>query len=740
MAIPMQGAWTVSVKQKSAAFPQRFIVSGATSGNGTYAGDPATAPVFVTGDHWSITLQNNPGSGWIDSQDQIKFPTVSSGQYRFDIEGNDAGADLDFNDLVLTCSTPVTATDFIVYGHVSYYGSGCIFNPCFRLLPVIDSVVGLSEALKNRALADAIKKLYPERVRVPVPRNPGDPPPPPFRPLMLPLTDDGGLPPKQALDLARVSGAKTASAEAANLETTNAPLAARSLASASIAALSKLTAAERLGIASIVDRVIRLCDTGPLPGVVLRVNEYDRTSAELLGGPYTGTGHREILGVAATDRNGNYIFRFTRSIADFLDEAANDTALGENALTASAPDLIVELLDAMAPGGVAYESALHSNVAQLRRINLCIPESAVGRRPTACQGGHAIQAIGNIFIGAPTQAPPPGQPTGYGARVGFSNFLGLTGRITAKNVLGPQTRCAAWGGTLDLFACFLDRPNVKRYTIRYRRLGTSAYSFFSQEYRHPKIAKIGVPGYSGDVVGPHVAPLHVDGGPAVAVPSYDNIESDPAFVFTHRDRKAQIRTVQLSVAMPGSVQFLIEGYDAAGNRVAGAEDSVTLYVDNNAVFLDIDANVTLGSESLGNCALFHLPAGSPAAPLSVSFKADQERGFLQSYELYVNKGATGAFSVAPPPPAGAPFRLRSYVHGDDLACSSLRGTFDDPTVDPTSGYVTVSLAPAAGAWLEPGQAFCAFSLNLTAATRVTNGYGGFGPYHAVPVLIGIQAA
>ena len=85
MAIPMQGSWTVSVKSKSADFPQRFIIAGADAGNGTYVGAVATPPVPVTGAHWRIQIQNDPGGGFVDSADQIKFPTISGGQYRFDI-------------------------------------------------------------------------------------------------------------------------------------------------------------------------------------------------------------------------------------------------------------------------------------------------------------------------------------------------------------------------------------------------------------------------------------------------------------------------------------------------------------------------------------------------------------------------------------------------------------------------------------------------------------------------------
>ena len=738
MAITMQGSWTVSVKSKSAAFPQQFIIAGADTGNGVYVGNPSTPPVFVTGESWSITIQNDPGSGFIDSADRIKFPTISGGQYRFDIESNDAGGDQDFDDLILTCSTPRTLTDFLIYGHVSFYSDPCIFNPCFRLFPVIDSVVALAEAVKNSTLRDAIKKLYPDRVQVPAPRNPGDPPPPLFSPLALPLDESTALPVKQQLEVrltAEESKAGHGQIDAAERQAV--VTSARLLPATTATSLAK-SEIDRVAVASIIDRIRLFCESGPLPGVVLRFQEYDRTATELAGGPYTGAGARENLGVCATDINGNYIFRFTRSIVDFINEAFTDTATGENVFVQSAPDLIAQLLDVMAPGGVAYETAPYFNVPLLKRIDICIPESRIGRRPTACQGQHAIQAIGNIFIGAPTIAvPPPGQPNGFGPRVGFSNSLGLEGRITARNVLGPQTRCAAWGGVLDLFACFLDtQQKVKTYTIRFRRLGTTPWQFFSQEYRHPKIANIGIPGYSGELIGPNLTPLHVDGGPAVIVPAYTNIETDASFVFTHRDRKAQINTTVLAVPMPGPVQFWIEGYNAAGFKLA--DDSVTLYIDNTAPTLDIDDNVTMGSQTLGNCALFKLPQGQPGAPLTVKFKADQAQGFLNSYELFVQKGATGSFTVDPPPPAGAPFRLRSYVHGDDLICSSLRGTFDDPTVNAITGYVTVNLSPTGGAWLDPGQVFCAFSLNLNAVTRVTNGYSVFGSYPATPVLIGIQ--
>src|SRR5688572_7841824 len=211
MPINMQGSWTVSVKSKNASFPQRFIIAGADSGNGTYVGAVATAPVPVTGEHWRIQIQNDPGGGFVDSADQIKFPIISGGHYRFDIQSDDAGGDGDFNDLVLTCSTQVTQTDFIVYGNARSYSGRCFF-PCWRHWLVIDSLTSLRDALRYSPIRKAIETVYPERAIVkPIPQ----PDPPPFIPMIIPLAGDQLIPEKRAqifrlpkAEPARASGAK----------------------------------------------------------------------------------------------------------------------------------------------------------------------------------------------------------------------------------------------------------------------------------------------------------------------------------------------------------------------------------------------------------------------------------------------------------------------------------------------------------------------------------------------------
>ncbi len=731
----MQGNWSVSVQSKSAGFQQRFVVEGATTGNGTYAGAVSTSAVAVTGSDWTIRVEHKARrTPWQDSEDQITFPQIVSGQYQFSIQSNDSGSDTDFNDLVLRCSTLATQTDFLIYGNVSSYRGPCLFNRCYPGFLVIDSLASFDEAVKYPAIKDAIKTLYPERLR-PQPQVSDR-----FKPMIMSLQDASPIPAKQNRVLRLKSG--DFSAEKTMLKTaginTNVQKSSRVENQFLLANAARPSVIDRIGIASLADRLRLFCNSDSLAGVVLKFQEYDRTGAELAGGAYTGAGLREDLGVAISDRNGNYIFRFSRTIAEFFEEAELDTGDGEVAMTQSAPDVIVQLIDVMAPGTVLWESAPYFNIPTFRRINICIPD--VGLRPTLCIRGQVIQSLGNIFIGPATDPKPFGEPLGFGVRDGLNNKLGIDGRITARNTSGPQTRCAAWFGTLDLFGCFLDHPTVTRYTIRYRAFGSgSAWTHFSQEVRHSLIARAGNPGYNGEVIGPHAVNLHVDGGPLALTPSFLNIEGNPLYVSTHRDRRARIQTNSLSVATPGPVQFWIEGYTDAGDRVPGAEDSVTLFIDNTVAFVDIDDVVTMLGISLGNCAKFKLPAGLPGAPLTVSFKVDQEQGFLSSYSLSMKKGATGNFAVQPAGLTGPPFRTRNYVHGDDLACIQFRGTFDDTTADLVSGYVTIDISPSSGQWLENDQNFCAFSLNLSSNVRVTNGYGGRGSTHAIPVLIGIEA-
>ena len=169
-----------------------------------------------------------------------------------------------------------------------------------------------------------------------------------------------------------------------------------------------------------------------------------------------------------------------------------------------------------------------------------------------------------------------------------------------------------------------------------------------------------------------------------------------------------------------------------------ADDTLTLYIDNPTSAnpdYDIDS-VSMGAQSGGDCALFNL-GGNPNLPLTVRFHANQAERFMDFYGLSMRKGNIGGFPITD----GGPGLLSgAYVHGGDLVCSSFEGTFDDPAHD-GAGAVTVDLTASSGRWLEVGQPFCTFSVNVGCNVRITNGYNAasysFGPKQ---YLLGIQAS
>src|SRR5258708_3893721 len=414
MAINMQGSWTVSVKSKEDFEPaQRFIIADADTGSGTYDAATTTS-VDVTGDHWTIRIQMRQGAVFVDEHDRITFPVVNSGQYHFDIQADGNASDPVWDDLILTCSTPVTFEDFLIYGNVSYY-NGCIFNPCTLPFLTIESRTALAQVLQNPILRVPVANLDPARMRLPPPQPPGPTPDPPFVPLVVRLRDTAALPAKGGQIFKRSAAPPAVSLKKASANALAQTFSAASSFSVGATRSQALTDIDQLALARFVDRLFLRCSTGPLPGVVLRFQEYDRTNAELAGGSYTGTGDRETLGVCATDVNGNYIFRFSRTLAQYFHEAAVDVAPGEDLFTQIFPDVIAQLLafDPGHPAGYSYESAPYWNVPFLKQINICVPQGAAPVT-TACQGANAIQAIGNIFIGA----PQPG-----GARACFGNTL-----------------------------------------------------------------------------------------------------------------------------------------------------------------------------------------------------------------------------------------------------------------------------------------------------------------------------
>ncbi len=714
MPITMQGSWTVKVKSKSAAFKQRFVIQGSDGADGTYDGEVSTPEVAVTGAQWTISIQHQPGKGkpWLPSAERLTTPVQAAGKTSFDIRSNDTGADQDYNDLILTCSTPTNFLKHVIYGRVKSYSGFCKFNPCFPYYVVIDTLEQLRDWYANPTWRPLLEELYPDRVR-PLRKRPiiegppiPEPDPAPFRPLMIPL----GEPPVEIQEPSADDGGE--------IQALAAPAVAESrvLGSASFA-----TAVQARDLARFKDRFRLACTVKNQPGLLLRFLEYDRTSEELLGGPYTGTGDRQVLGLAVTDEQGNYIFCFKRTLGDIVEEIGDQVAGGPPFLTQLRPDVLVQVVSGGGPGDdVLFETALHADIPNLKRIDLCIPEGKINPGPSACQGGRAIQAIGNVFT-----------------LPGSGNTLDAAGRITATHFAAPKITRGAWVGRLDLFACFFEKPQVAYYTVRHRRPG-GTWSFVDETYRHLFIPLLGQPNHPGHKVGPFTQSLHVDGGPAQNVPAYNNIESDPRWVATHRLRKVRLSSWHYAPnSDPGTVLFKIEGYTAAGNKVAGAEDTIRLYIDNRPVEGDVDNlkmidPVTLEEIAPGECGLFDLPALNH--PLIVRFRADHPGGFMQSYSLGVIRGSNTPVPVSD---NTAPVQPLSLTYSEATHGNTFFGTLDAVGPD-GAGYVVAELQPDSGSWLPPGKDFCAFAFEVFGTPRVTDGYSLGGSRRLDVELVGIQ--
>jgi hypothetical protein len=735
MPLIMQGNWTVSVKENKAAFPQQFIISGASQGNGTY--HVPHAPVVVTGTVWSVRIQSNPGgSVWADSEYQITFPVVSAGQCQFDLQSNDVWpGDKDFNDLVLTFSAPVTETDFLVYGHVSAY-SGCWYNPCFPRYILIESAQALARARQFPALRDAIDKLYPTRqslVRIPLP----DPPPElpvgllagvAFKPLLIPVQGETATPVKKARVLKRVAAARKAGA--AKTADSDAETSAVAIGTVELAKpASNLAAMDQVALGKLLDHGVRNCQVDALVNAGLRFQEYDRTDAEVAGGVYTGEGFREDLGQASTDRNGNYIFRFHRTLAQMIDESNTDVAPGEDEVLQAMPDLIVQVLGATSPGGTQYETAPYWNIPVLKRLNICIPSSYWPYPTTGCHG-RPISHIGFIPVGKPSTVT-----------------LDADGLVTCTDTSKidiPQTSCAGWWGALRMSACIGKYDLTPNYTLEYRARRPNGTWTNWQIYQEA-LTLDHWNSILGDWVGTKVGPFThnlelTKGSPKVDVLAYSNIQGNMDWAGTDWFIKAIIPSWLYSYqGGPGSVEFRLKAYGPDGKQLQLWNDPVTalpLFSDTIRLFIDHTGpelnfkDVTIATPVPNPCPLFSLtPAELVSATLDLKFTAVQRQGLLNNYTLSVTKCNAPGFPVEDLPATGHPLQV------DYLAASPCAGQFGtlfgEDSAAAVDDYVALHLNPVGTRpWLDPGETLSSFTLNLSAVVRRTDGhsyYPGYGP-------------
>jgi hypothetical protein len=746
MPLIMHGNWTVAVKEKNAAFAQRFIVSGAASGNGAY--NVPHAPVYVTGNTWSVNIQSKPGtSPWADSEYQITFPITSAGQYQFDLQSNDVWVgDADFNDLILTFSTPVTETDFLIYGNVSTYN--CPYNPCSRAHIMVESAAGLAAARRFPIMREAIDRIYPKAaptIRIPLPDPPPDIPAglltqQTFKPIIIPLQDKTLIPLKKAQVMKRVAVENKPLNKKASANITSANLV--SVRTVEVGrAVHEISVLDKTALGKLLDAATRLCATEELVNAALRFQEYDRTLDELNGGVYTGEGSREELGQVSTDRNGNYIFRFSRSLTQIIDETDVDVTLGENEVLYAMPDLIVQVLGASMPGGIPYETSPQWNVPVCKRINICIP-SSYWHTPTNECHGKPISHIGFIPVGKTSAVT-----------------LDADGRVTCTDTSKadiPQTNCAAWYSWLRMSACIGKYDQVPHYTIEYRARRTDNTWTDWDIYQVPLSLdnwKTTTNEWVSKSVGPFSVELEIDKGQSKKyVQAYENKQGNMDWAGTDWFLKAIIPSWAYSFqGGPGSVEFRLKAYDRDGKQiqlwndpVTGApryQDTVKLYIDHTGPELDFK-DITIGTPTTNLCPLFTLTGTELVdATLNLKFKAVQRQGFLNGYTFSLTKCNTPNFAVedVETDPAVDPHPLKVQYAAGPSACVGLYGTVFGLDEDADANdYVAVRLNPPGSTpWLGPDETLSSFTLNLSAWVRRTDGHSAYYPVGYGPIQYNI---
>lgn len=370
MAINMQGTWCISLKTKNTNQLQKIEISGASSGNGTYDLCQIDSPVLVNGEHWTLRILQKVGKNYMTCRDQIRFPYKSEGKYIFNIETNETDSVENRGNTVLSCCTPQTTSDFLIYGNVSIYDDPCFFNPFYHFWIVLETRDAFYEALKYDVLRSAIKKLYLDRlareILMPFSERTSED----FVPLIIPIHDETIIPPSlgQVLKINRKS------------ETLTKQIENYSITPVEIVTLSQPQKLEvelnRTALSNLFDQVLPRCLAEPLGDVELHFYEYIRTNNEFCGGLYSGEGKRKKLGSCIGDQSGNYIFHFCKSKNTYLNKSVFNQKLDKDSAFQFMPDVLIQLRDKK-NNQIIHETIPYWNLPLFKRINICFPKKKI---------------------------------------------------------------------------------------------------------------------------------------------------------------------------------------------------------------------------------------------------------------------------------------------------------------------------------------------------------------------------
>jgi hypothetical protein len=99
-----RGRWQITVIGKDSAWDQRVVITGASTGNGAFAGIIGAMQI-VDGEQWQLTIEHNDGThGWQENAAVVPGPLQENGARLTQIVRSKdafAGADTDPNDLVI---------------------------------------------------------------------------------------------------------------------------------------------------------------------------------------------------------------------------------------------------------------------------------------------------------------------------------------------------------------------------------------------------------------------------------------------------------------------------------------------------------------------------------------------------------------------------------------------------------------------------------------------------------------
>jgi len=223
--------------------------------------------------------------------------------------------------------------------------------------------------------------------------------------------------------------------------------------------------------------------------------------------------------------------------------------------------------------------------------------------------------------------------------------------------------------------------------------------------------------------------LNVDGIATPNVPAYKNIQAEVFFdgvdwEFSNLDRYMQLSSALYQGVLPGRVFFKVEGYDNAGNLAPGAKDLIGMFIDNNRLGFSLD-NVWFPDDGVNiikaECNLYRMKDAYLNTPMHLIFKANDQWGFLDHYDLGLSKCGT-SFDVVESIPGISSGSNPGNTDGNN--CPGYVGTADlSKFGDFNSHEITYSPSPVpTKKWLENGESYTVYFIGLSAAKRETNGY------------------